>query len=176
MWPIIFCSSLKSASPDHCQSNDAPVLVHVDLDSLRTVAKFFGTYLEDKKSLIYTVAVPRFLELFKKYEIKATFFVVAKDLDNEANVDAIRQAVLMGHEIANHTMSHPFGMTALSKVEKEKEIVKAHNIIQNKLGFEPVGFRAPGYDIDEEVLNLLDRKSTRLNSSHIPLSRMPSSA
>ena len=26
------------------------------------------------------------------------------------------------------------------------------------------------------ALNLLDRKSTRLNSSHIPLSRMPSSA
>ena len=28
----------------------------------------------------------------------------------------------------------------------------------------------------EEVISLLDRKSTRLNSSHIPLSRMPSSA
>ena len=30
------------------------------------------------------------------------------------------------------------------------------------------------YDINKEFL--IDRKSTRLNSSHIPLSRMPSSA
>ena len=29
---------------------------------------------------------------------------------------------------------------------------------------------------DEKPVNITDRKSTRLNSSHIPLSRMPSSA
>ena len=29
---------------------------------------------------------------------------------------------------------------------------------------------------NQEILNKIDRKSTRLNSSHIPLSRMPSSA
>ena len=32
------------------------------------------------------------------------------------------------------------------------------------------------YKIDPIVADLVDRKSTRLNSSHIPLSRMPSSA
>ena len=31
-------------------------------------------------------------------------------------------------------------------------------------------------DLDLDVSNRVDRKSTRLNSSHIPLSRMPSSA
>ena len=33
----------------------------------------------------------------------------------------------------------------------------------------------PG-NVGRKVLGALDRKSTRLNSSHIPLSRMPSSA
>ena len=33
-----------------------------------------------------------------------------------------------------------------------------------------------GYCHLHDILNQLDRKSTRLNSSHIPLSRMPSSA
>ena len=34
-----------------------------------------------------------------------------------------------------------------------------------------------GVDVSEEgIVAILDRKSTRLNSSHIPLSRMPSSA
>ena len=33
-----------------------------------------------------------------------------------------------------------------------------------------------GFNNDTDTLYNLDRKSTRLNSSHIPLSRMPSSA
>ena len=32
------------------------------------------------------------------------------------------------------------------------------------------------FDVDDDLLGGIDRKSTRLNSSHIPLSRMPSSA
>ena len=32
------------------------------------------------------------------------------------------------------------------------------------------------WDLGERLLEFRDRKSTRLNSSHIPLSRMPSSA
>ena len=36
----------------------------------------------------------------------------------------------------------------------------------------------PGVDLDDSaaLLDLIDRKSTRLNSSHLKLSRMPSSA
>ena len=32
------------------------------------------------------------------------------------------------------------------------------------------------FDIKDDIMDVKDRKSTRLNSSHIPLSRMPSSA
>ena len=38
----------------------------------------------------------------------------------------------------------------------------------------PVEYRFDNFD--EKAVKVLDRKSTRLNSSHIPLSRMPSSA
>ena len=37
-------------------------------------------------------------------------------------------------------------------------------------------FPSRGHKSLEEIIGNLDRKSTRLNSSHIPLSRMPSSA
>ena len=36
--------------------------------------------------------------------------------------------------------------------------------------------QTPNFDVNKITLFDLDRKSTRLNSSHIPLSRMPSSA
>ena len=38
------------------------------------------------------------------------------------------------------------------------------------------GYRNPGHDFIRRMIRERDRKSTRLNSSHIPLSRMPSSA
>ena len=41
---------------------------------------------------------------------------------------------------------------------------------------EPTQFELDGAKIDEDDPRGIDRKSTRLNSSHIPLSRMPSSA
>ena len=49
-----------------------------------------------------------------------------------------------------------------------------YSIVANKLNF----FNPPALNAKIEVvyLGILDRKSTRLNSSHIPLSRMPSSA
>ena len=39
-----------------------------------------------------------------------------------------------------------------------------------------VHFDTPGFEFREDFEHASDRKSTRLNSSHIPLSRMPSSA
>ena len=38
------------------------------------------------------------------------------------------------------------------------------------------GYHTKPHTHDAEQWNYIDRKSTRLNSSHIPLSRMPSSA
>ena len=42
------------------------------------------------------------------------------------------------------------------------------------MGLHP--FLEPGFEADDVIATLLDRKSTRLNSSHIQKSRMPSSA
>ena len=40
----------------------------------------------------------------------------------------------------------------------------------------PESTDAKATEVTKPKSNLIDRKSTRLNSSHIPLSRMPSSA
>ena len=53
---------------------------------------------------------------------------------------------------------------------------KAH---EAKTGFKPAmssAFQKALGSADVGIAGILDRKSTRLNSSHIPLSRMPSSA
>ena len=49
------------------------------------------------------------------------------------------------------------------------------SVLANKIGYSLFEVAKENNAL-EQVSNELDRKSTRLNSSHIPLSRMPSSA
>ena len=68
---------------------------------------------------------------------------------------------------------------ARAGVERLKLKKYISSFIKTDLILPAVGQGALGIEINKEnkfVNELLDRKSTRLNSSHIPLSRMPSSA
>lgn len=149
------------------------LMVHVDVDCLKTVARFFGVGVESDLNLVYDVAIPRFIELFKKYKILATFFVVGSVLNNKKNVNILRQVLQEGHEIANHTFSHPFGMASLSKERKSEEINKGHYIIKEKLDVEAKGFRAPGYDISEDILNIINNLGYLYDSSLYPSFLVP---
>ena len=60
------------------------------------------------------------------------------------------------------TITATDGMEALNKIKMKPDIIL-------------LDINMPRMD-GIEVCRLIDRKSTRLNSSHIPLSRMPSSA
>ena len=56
-----------------------------------------------------------------------------------------------------------------------------NNWLQDDLDTEPVNQKldaalSQNFLSPESAIQVIDRKSTRLNSSHIPLSRMPSSA
>ncbi len=150
-----------------------PAMIHVDLDSLRTIAEFFGARADDGARLIHTVAVPRFLKLFRAQEIKATFFVVGRDLSDETTVATLRQVLAEGHEVANHTMNHPFRMRGLPREQKAREIRDGHNVLLDRLGVEAVGFRAPGYDVDEEMLEILHERGYLYDSSLFPSFLVP---
>ena len=54
------------------------------------------------------------------------------------------------------------------------DLIESNEVSQNAMGGTEMYMRFV-YS-DKVPRHLLDRKSTRLNSSHIPLSRMPSSA
>jgi len=88
-----------------------PAMIHIDLDSLRIVAKFFDIPVNDQSNIIYTTAVERFLDLFDEVGIKTTFFIVGDELENQRVVYIMNQAITSIHEIANHTLSHQFAMS-----------------------------------------------------------------
>lgn len=84
---------------------------------------------------------PRLLNMLKERNIKATFFVVGQ-LAKEYP-DIIRRILADGHEIGNHTMTHPT-ITRISEDKLQREIGGTHKALVDIAGYHPRLFRPPG--------------------------------
>ncbi len=142
--------------------------IQVDLDGLWTTLEYYGHQQECGPDLFFEKAVPRFLNLFQKYNLKATFFLIGKDAEVPEKAAIIKLIQDQGHEIANHTYSHPFGFRSLTHEQQKDEISKGEEIIRQITGKSPNGFKAPGYDMDHHVLKILHEKKYSYDSSMMP--------
>jgi len=151
-------------------SNDSKKtgLIQVDTDGLWVIFQHFCQPYDQKEDILYESALPRFLDLFDYYNIKATFFVVGKDLLYPKRLALLKETVKRGHEIANHSMTHAEGFSFLTYKEKLREIEDAENIIHDKLGVLTKGFRTPSNDVDSVVLKILEDKGYTYDSSLLP--------
>jgi len=89
-------------------------------------------------------STPKVLDILKRYNVKATFFVLGKYV--EKNKDIIAREALEGHDIGNHTFNHAKG----SLVDQDKinrELAKTSDLIRKYSGKESNLFRPPfGYE------------------------------
>lgn len=142
--------------------------VHVDVDSPWVYEREYGVAFTDRPSIFFERALPRALELLERYRIHATFFIVGQDLEWESARQFCRTALQRGHAIGNHTYSHPVVWSTLSAEEKRREIQRCHDAIVQATGQRPVGFRAPGYAIDRDVVDALISLGYAYDSSVLP--------
>jgi hypothetical protein len=112
----------------------------------------------------------RFLE---PYGIKATLFMVGEDFKQPQNISYIRDVAAQGHEIANHTLTHPQGFRLLSPAEKEEEIAGMEAVCEQVTGKRPLGFRSPGWNISDDTVEILKRRGYLYDSSLFPSSINP---
>src|SRR5205814_4038259 len=73
-----------------------------------------------------------------------------------------------GHELGNHSHTHPYELARLERARIDEEIARAHEVITGIAGVAPVGFRAPGYDMSERVIDALMAQGYRYDSSVFP--------
>lgn len=83
---------------------------------------------------------PKLLKMLADRNIKATFFV----LGNRAVADPaiLRAMVAAGHEVANHSWSHP-QLTKLTVAAADKQIEDTNAVIQEATGVKPIYLRPP---------------------------------
>lgn len=88
-----------------------------------------------------TEITPEILNLLEKFNQKATFFCIGKQIEKYPEI--AKSIVGQGHIIANHTYSHTNKMGFLSKKEVHNEIASTQNIIQQITDKIPNLFRPP---------------------------------
>jgi len=144
--------------------------VQIDLDGLWSVRECYGlevgTAFEDDP--VYLEGIERFAALLDRRKLSTTFFVTGKDLEIERKCAALKDIAAAGHELANHSYSHILGLTTLDDAAIEQEITKTQHMFESRLGMTPIGFRAPGYDIDERILRILHTSGFKYDSSLLP--------
>ncbi|UJF33873.1 polysaccharide deacetylase family protein [Paenibacillus hexagrammi] len=104
---------------------------------------------DDEPDPSYT---PQLLEIFRKAGAKATFFVVGEQV--EAHPAIARSAYAEGHELANHTFTHPF-LTQVDGAKRAEELERAEASIVGITGSKPLLFRPPYFDYDQETSDLV---------------------
>ncbi len=87
-----------------------------------------------------------------KYKVKTTFFVVGGWVDKFP--ESVKQLSDAGHEIMNHSDTHPH-MTQISVEKMKEEIENCDMKIEKITGKKPNLFRAPYGDYDNKVIKTM---------------------
>ncbi len=143
---------------------------HIDTDSPKSLMRFWGikkpNYTIGDLAEFYEIAIKRALELFKKRGIHVTFFCIGEEMEKCNSVrDVFKAAFDAGHELANHTYSHPDGLSGMDKKTIFSEIERCSEIIYDITGSKPAGFRSPGYDINNCIIRMLNDMGFKYDSS-----------
>lgn len=152
------------------ETHDMPALanVSIDLDGLDCYHRIHGLAEHADPVAMYSVAMPRILALLEELHVRATFFVIGKDLEHEAAWSVLREAAARGHEIASHSFAHAYNMRRWSKLSVADDIERSAEAILHATGKRPVGFRTPGYNVDTRILQLLAERGYKYDSSVLP--------
>lgn len=93
------------------------------------------------------------LDLFEKYNIKSTFFVLGDIAKNNPNL--IKKVHSKGHEIASHGYSHEI-VYLQTPSQFQQELRDSKNILEDIIGERIIGHRASNWSITEKSLWALD--------------------
>lgn len=95
--------------------------------------------------------------------VSATFFVLGWIA--ERYPDLIREIYRRGHEVASHGTDHHLCCNQTS-TELRLDLIKSKELLENIIGIEVAGYRAPSFSITEQSLNIVREVGYLYDSSY----------
>jgi peptidoglycan/xylan/chitin deacetylase (PgdA/CDA1 family) len=102
---------------------------------------------------------PEILATLDKYNVKATFFMIGKEMEKYPNI--VKEVALRGHVIANHTYTHPHSLESESEAQIIRELDKCEEIIEKMTGRRAHLFRPPRGLVNGAVLTIAAEEGYR---------------
>lgn len=129
-----------------------------------------GLFDNNDKNVVSTIEknVDEYLEIFEKYHVKATFFVLG--CVAELHEGMVRKIASCGHEIASHGYGHQLVYKQTPEAFRE-DIRKSKCILEDIIGEKVLGYRAPSWSITEKslwALDILEEENYTYTSSVFP--------
>ncbi len=92
----------------------------------------------------------KILEILKKNEVKATFFITAHYVNTQPEL--VKKMLDNGHIVGNHTVNHK-SMPDLGNEQIKEEVMNLHTTIYEKYGYEMKYIRPPKGEYSERTVN-----------------------
>ncbi|MBP1756862.1 MAG: putative rane protein [Firmicutes bacterium] len=112
--------------------------------------KYDAYYIGDNKDKVIYLTfdagyengyTPAILDALKKHNVKVTFFLVGNYISTQPEL--VKRMLEEGHQVANHTFSHPNMANISSKASFEKELTKLEDAFTTATGQKMVRFYRP---------------------------------
>ena len=144
--------------------------ISVDLDEIPFYHQIHGLDApgDASSNAVFDIALERLQEFSRSQAIPLTLFVIGSTLERKENGAKLRALADAGHELGNHTFGHRYDLTRLDAATMRNEIEFAQDAIERATGHRPVGFRAPGYTVTDELLGLIELGGFLYDSSVFP--------
>ena len=151
--------------------------VSIDLDPIACYYRIhgLGPAPHELAGTVMRRCLPRFADLFAARGLAATFFVVGADLDPAIDPAGARathrqlaELARAGHELGNHSHSHPYELARLDARRVADEIGRCDALLRTVDPRPVAGFRAPGYDLSPTMVAELLRRGYSYDSSIFP--------
>lgn len=107
----------------------------------------------------HPVRTSNLLEILKKHDVKATFFVIGENVKNYPRT--LSEIVEGGHEIANHTYTHKI-LKNNSYISIKKEIIDTENVVKDCGGKIEKMIRPPCGIFDYNLLKLANKEDYKI--------------
>lgn len=123
-------SPAKPRAPSQPEPRTSVSSVHVD-------GPYIALTFDDGPNQKLT---PHLLDLLAEHHIHVTFFVVGENAVQYPEI--LQRAVREGHEIGNHSWSHP-NLAKMSDENVRSQIKRTEEVITSAIGSRPILFRPP---------------------------------
>lgn len=134
-------AAAQTSSPDPVQTGppklSAPAAPKVSYSSAHVDGPYVAMTFDDGPHATLT---PKLLDLMAKKKIKVTFFVLGENAVRHPEI--LKRAVAEGHEIGNHSWSHP-NLAKLSNDALRSQLQRTDDVIAQAIGSHPKIMRPP---------------------------------